>query len=102
MAIDKPGFHILVCTSSRIAGEPNGTCMRREAAGLVQYFEEECADRGIDALVTNTGCLKVCEKGPIVVVYPAGDWYGNVDEEAADAIMDALEEHGQAAEFLIS
>jgi (2Fe-2S) ferredoxin len=99
--MDKPGYHILVRTSSRIAGEPNGTCARRDCAPLVQYFEVETADRGIDALVTNTGCLKACEKGPIVIVCPAhgeGVWYGGVQgEEAADAIMDAIEA-GETAE----
>jgi (2Fe-2S) ferredoxin len=103
--MDKPGYHILVCTSSRIAGEPNGTCTRRDSSALIQYFEEECGDRGIDALVSNTGCMKICEKGPIAVVYPAngeGVWYGGVDgEDAADAIMDAIEAGGTAVEFAL-
>lgn len=106
MAVDKPGYHILICTSSRVAGEPNGTCKRRDSAGLVQYFEEEAADRGLDVLVSNTGCLQSCEKGPIVVVYPAespGVWYGGVgEEEAVDAILDAIESGGHAGEYLIS
>jgi hypothetical protein len=26
-------------------------------------------------MVSSTGCLKLCEKGPVVLVYPQGYWY---------------------------
>ena len=35
-------------------------------------------------------CLRVCEQGPIAVVYPEGAWYRLVDEDAVDRI---IEEH---------
>lgn len=43
-------------------------------------------------LVTNTGCLKICDQGPVLVVYPEGWWFGRIDEDACDAILDALAE----------
>lgn len=90
--MNKPAHHILVCSSSRLAGEPNGACTRRDGARVVQYLEEEIADRGIpNVLVTNTGCLKQCEKGPVMVVYPAGDWHTAVDEGLIDSILDTME-----------
>lgn len=58
-------------------------------------------ERGIDeTLVTNTGCLKSCAEGPVMVVYPGGHWYGNVTEEVIEEILDALEE-GLPAEHLL-
>ncbi|MBN2591459.1 MAG: (2Fe-2S) ferredoxin domain-containing protein [Sedimentisphaerales bacterium] len=39
---------------------------------LFQYLEEEIITRGLDAQVSSTGCLKVCDRGPAMVVYPAG------------------------------
>jgi (2Fe-2S) ferredoxin len=100
MAITKPTYHILVCNSFRVAGNAQGACNRKEAPSLVQYLESEIVDRGIDALVSTTGCLKICDHGPVMVVYPQGHWYGQVDEARLDTILDALEE-GEAAEELL-
>ncbi|WFB34552.1 (2Fe-2S) ferredoxin domain-containing protein [Kiritimatiellota bacterium B12222] len=97
--MSKPSVHIILCNSFRQTGEPKGTCFRK-GDGLLQYIEEESVDRGMDTLVTSTGCLKLCEKGPILVVYPHAWWYGDVDEEKIDDILDAIEA-GEPCEGLI-
>lgn len=99
--MEKPTYHILVCNSFRVGGDPRGVCSRKDALELLQMLENEVIDRGIDALVSSTGCLKQCEKGPVVVVYPDGWWYPEVDPEKVEQILDALEE-GQAAEELMA
>ena len=94
----KPDIHIFICSSSRVSGEPKGVCSKKNSHELIQYIEEEIADRNIEGvLVTNTGCFKLCDKGPIMIVYPHGHWYGEVDEATVDQILDALEK-GEAAE----
>jgi (2Fe-2S) ferredoxin len=96
-----PKHHFLICTSSRVSGEPNGNCLRRSAAGLLPYLQEQLDERGFEeTLVTNTGCLKACTEGPVLVVYPGGHWYGKVTEDAIDTILDALE-RGEPAEDLL-
>ncbi len=45
-------------------------------------------------MVSSTSCLKACDHGPVLIVYPEGTWYGKVDEEIVDEILDALEEGG--------
>ena len=101
----KPSYHLFVCNSFRINGEPKGTC-NRKGGGLLQYLEEEILDRGIDALITSTGCMKECEKGPLLIVHSeipkVSGWYGKVDEGAIDIILDALENDEAAPEYLIS
>ena len=87
----KPTYHIFLCSSYRTAGERQGVCFRK-GDGLLQYIEEEVIDRGLDALVTSTGCVKMCEKGPVMIVYPQGWWYGEVDEEKIDEILDGIED----------
>lgn len=96
-----PKHHIFICTSSRISGEPKGGCKNKNSADLILYMENELSDRGMDqVMVSNSGCLKACDRGPVMVIYPEGYWYGNVTEAAIDEILDALEK-GQAAEEYI-
>lgn len=92
MPIAKPEMHFFICNSYRVAGEAKGVCNTKGAGELLAYLETEILDRGMDAQVSGCGCLKVCDKGPVMVVYPAGKWFAEVDEEKIDAILDALEE----------
>ncbi len=99
--MQKPDHHILVCASFR-GTEAKGKCIKKESLQLMNYLEEELADRGISAMVSSTGCLKLCEQGPVMVVYPQGYWYGNVaGDEAIDEILDALEEGKPATGLLL-
>ena len=88
----KPKHHIFVCASFRMSGAPQGVCSKKGAGSLLQYLEGELSDRGMDDVaVSMTGCLKLCDKGPVLVVYPEGYWYGEVNETKIDEILDALE-----------
>ncbi|MFW5753261.1 MAG: (2Fe-2S) ferredoxin domain-containing protein [Marinilabiliaceae bacterium] len=98
----KPEFHFLVCNSFRVGGEAQGFCNKNGAVELVQYLIEECNDRGMDAVVSTTGCLNVCSQGPVLVVHPHNLWYGKINNDAIDEILDALEEGGVAEDYLIS
>jgi (2Fe-2S) ferredoxin len=97
-----PSNQILVCQSFRLKGDPKGIC-HKKTDGFLQYLEEEILDRGLDCLVTATGCLKQCDNGPAMVVQPQNWWFKGVDsEEAIDAILDGLEDGEPPAEYLIS
>lgn len=100
--MDKPTYHIFVCAGFRAGGNPQGNCGKKNAAAFLPYIENEILDRGMDAQVTAAGCMKACDYGPVMVVYPPGFWYGRVDGEAAiDTILDTLEDGGAAAAHLI-
>ena len=100
--MEKVDYHFFVCASFRASGEPQGVCYKSNAVDLMQYLENEIIDRGISGAVTSTGCLKVCDRGPAMVVYPLADYYGNLSEEAIDTILDAIEEGKKANEYLLS
>jgi (2Fe-2S) ferredoxin len=101
--VDKPRYHLLVCASYRTGGDPKGVCHKKGSTDLLGYLENEILDRGLDARVSSTGCLKQCTQGPILIVYPEGHWYGKIDSEAAvDAILDSLESEEVADIYLIS
>lgn len=100
--MEKPGKHILVCASFRVSGAPQGACYKKASVSLLQYLQEGLNERGLsDVMVSTTGCLKVCDRGPAMIVYPEGDWYGNLSEEAIDEILDAMAEGKTAEQHLL-
>ena len=102
--MEKPKHHIFVCSSFRANGEPKGTCHKKGAVNFLPYIENEIIDRGLTGVVVSScGCLKSCDDGPVMVIYPDNVWYGNVSgEETIDAILDALEDGGVAGDYVIS
>jgi len=102
--MQKPVHHILVCASFRTTGGSQGVCFRKGNMELMQYLENEIADRGMGGVaVSSTGCLKICDQGPVMVVYPENWWYGKVASESdIDTILDALEENRPAEKYLIA
>ncbi|MBG0774841.1 MAG: (2Fe-2S) ferredoxin domain-containing protein [Desulfovibrionaceae bacterium] len=97
----KPTHQILVCQSFRAKGEPQGVC-HKKTDGLLQYMEEEVLDRGLDVLITPTGCMKQCEQGPVMAVQPENWWFGGIDsEEAVDAVLDSIEDGAQNGDYAI-
>ncbi len=102
--MQKPEHHIFVCCSFRMSGAPQGVCAKSGAGALLQYLEEELADRGLNGVaVSTTGCLKVCDRGPALVVYPENWWFGHIDsEEAIDAVIDSIESGEPAADYLLA
>lgn len=88
----QPKYHVLICTSCRVNGQQKGYCFSKGSVDLVQCFMEEIEDRGLsgEVVINNTGCFGICDKGPIVVVYPEGIWYGNVTQ---DDVARIFEEH---------
>ncbi len=93
--MNKPDHHIFLCASYRVSGEPKGICHKKGSVNLLQYIEEEIVDRGItNVLVSSTGCLKQCDHGPIMVIYPDNIWIkGVVSEDAIDDVLDAIEDN---------
>lgn len=93
----KPAHHIFVCTSSRVGGAQKGFCHTKGGVDIMAKFLEEIEERelGGEVFVTNTGCFGVCEKGPIVVVYPDNVWYGAVTPADVEEILDKHIEGGQ-------
>ena len=102
--MEKPATHLFVCASFRTNGAPQGICHKKGSTNLLGYIEGELGDRGMDGVtVTATGCVKGCEKGPIMIVYPENTWYGGVEsEDAIDAILDAIADGNVAKQYLLT
>lgn len=88
----KPERHVFVCTQSRPAGHPRGSCGERGCREVWEAFLDEMEQRQLfdKIAITNTGCLGPCSVGANVLVYPEGVMYGKVS--AAD-VAEIFESH---------
>ena len=99
--MQKPDHHFLVCASFR-GTEAKGKCIKNNSLQLIPYLEEQFEDRGMNARVSSTGCLSLCDEGPVMVVYPQAYWYKGIEsEDAIDEILDALEEGKPVEKYLL-
>lgn len=75
--------HVLLCAQS-------GCCKDKdEAKATRKTLNKACKklrDEGVEVYVTEVECLRFCQNGPLMVVYPEGDWYGRVTPEACERI----------------
>jgi (2Fe-2S) ferredoxin len=85
-------------------GTPQGVCAKGGSGQLMQYLQEELTDRGLtDVAVSCTSCLRVCDRGPALVVYPENWWFGHIDsEEAVDKVIGSIEAGSAAADLVIA
>ena len=79
--------HILLCcdqTASNCCDRNRGL----EAWGFLKRRLRELAlsEQG-GILRTKANCLRVCQGGPIAVVYPEGAWYGGCDPPVLERII---------------
>lgn len=87
----KPQLHLLVCTNERPVDGPRASCSPNGSLALYQKLKDLVRERGLRdrVLVTRTGCLRHCSRGPVVAVWPGNLWCGRVGEADAEALLDA-------------
>ena len=101
--MNKPKRHIFVCTSSRANGQQKGFCHTKAGVAVMAKFLEELEERELsgEIMVSNTGCMGLCEQGPIVVIYPDNVWYGNIQPDHVTTIMEEHIERGKVVQALL-
>ncbi|MFI5359004.1 MAG: NADH-quinone oxidoreductase subunit NuoF [Halanaerobiales bacterium] len=87
--------HVLICTGTGCVSSGSGKIKERMVA--------ELEERGLqkEVKIVDTGCHGFCEKGPIVIVYPEGVFYCQVDVEDVSEIVEEHLLKGRIVERLL-
>lgn len=89
--IKKIRKHVLACEHKDCARR-GGKESLKELKGALKRL-----DLREQVKITKVECFDLCEHAPVLVVYPDGVWYGEVDEEGAREIAERQVAEGSRA-----
>jgi (2Fe-2S) ferredoxin len=92
--------HIFICANQKAEGK--ACCGETRGMELVEKFREVLAEKGLKGKVRaqRSGCLDACSKGPALVVYPDGTYYGGVTPADVERIINQHIIEGNVVEEL--
>ena len=87
VGVDIARRHIFLCCDQTVPK----CCDKERSLAAWGFLKRRLKELGLSerggVLRTKANCLRVCEGGPIAVVYPEGTWYRACDPDVLDRII---------------
>ncbi|WP_141434062.1 ferredoxin [Bacillus sp. 03113] len=82
--LSRTKHHVLICNGS--------SCNKCGAEELTVAIRKEISDRDLDDVIhtTRTRCNGRCQDKCVVIAYPSGNWYKEMNPEDSTAFVDSL------------
>lgn len=74
------GRHVFLCLGP-------DCCSSADGEASWEFLKQRLKELGIPCLRTKAACLRVCTKGPVMVVYPEGTWYTGMNPQRLERVI---------------